>query len=75
MTYAVFVVMIAGRVIVLDKLLCKESLYSFVGTARISSVEGDACLFHSHLCTTANTAADKHICLNTFQKSCQSAVP
>jgi hypothetical protein len=59
MTFAVFVVvMIAGGVRVLCKSLCKESLYSFISTAHISSVECDASLLHSHLSSAADTSAD-----------------
>ena len=75
MTFAVFViVMITGRVLILNKCLCKESLYRFIGTAHISSVEGDASLLHSHLCASADTSADQNVSLCILQKSCKCAV-
>ena len=73
-TFAVFMVMITGWILVLHKRLCKESLYRFIGTAHISSVEGDASLLHSHLCASADTSADQNVSLCIFQKSRKSTV-
>ena len=64
MTFAVFVVMITGGIRVLNKCLCKESLHRFICTARIAAIECDASLLHSHLRTSADTCADKYICLS-----------
>ena len=74
MTFAVFVVVVAGGILVLNKSFCKESLYSFIGISHIAAVESDTSLLHSHLSASADASADKHVSLCVLEKACKSAV-
>ena len=75
MTFAVFViVMIAGRVLVLNKCLCKESRNCLVSASHITAVKSDASFLHSHLCASADASADKNVSLSVPEKACKSTV-
>ena len=74
MTFAVFVVVVAGGILVLYKSFCKESLYSFIGISHIAAVESDTSLLHSHLSASADASADKNVSLSVPEKACKSTV-
>ena len=69
MLLAVFMVMIAGRILILNECLCKESPYRIVSTARVAAVERDASFPHRHLRASADPAADQNVSLSVFQKT------
>ena len=47
-------VMIAGRILILNECLCKESPYRIVSTARVAAVERDASFPHCHFRASAD---------------------
>ena len=67
MTLAVFMVMIAGRILILNECLCKESPYRIDSTARVAAVERDASFPHRHLRASADPAADQNVSLSFSQ--------
>ena len=72
--FTVVVVVIALHIGVEAEGACQQVCNRCIGITAAATVQSNACLSQGHLCTTANTAADQHICFEIIQQTCQCAV-
>ncbi len=51
-------VMVAGRILSVEKFACKEGFYSFISISGNTCIKHNACVAKCHLSATADTATD-----------------